>query len=269
MKINKIISISYLLLISSFVSAQFSTQTELKYLKIINIQDNQDLIKGNLYNAEILVDSLMLLTDNSDLKSEFLYELSNSYYLVEYYDLALFSLLRQRCIFPNNSIEQESFNLFEESAYSNNLNDSLTKALFEKTRVENIPKNISDRLKLLLEISITINTKRLSPYIYRTGLVLRALDSEIPIWYQHWEYLTIVELKPKHIKKSLVYAKTNEEIYKQITDKKLKYKVYRKSINHYRKTKSFKTANTLLKEYRENKLGFILSIDAIWKSIWI
>ena len=259
----------YLLILVATINAfsQFSINTELKYLQIVNNQENKDLISDNLTNAELLVDSLLLSNENSRIKSEFLYELSKSYYFVGKYDLSFFTILRQRCIFPNKIIQKQSETLFIEAAYSNNLSDSLTQVINKKTSFINIPNETNKKFNLLLELSIIINTKKISNYIYRTGLVYRSIETNIPIWYQHWEYLTIIKLKPKKINEALKFSKSEEYIYKQIKDEKLKYKIYRKSIKHYRKHKSHKTAKAILDEYKEFKLGFFLRIDAMFKSI--
>ncbi len=263
----KIGLISGLLFLTITAFSQFSVNTELKYLQIVNNQENKDLIADNLPNAEFLADSLILLKDNSFLKSQFFIELSKSYYLLKKYDLSLFSLLRQRCLFPNKIIQKQSENLFTEAIYSNNLSDSLTKIILTRTSFQNIPQDFKQQFNLLLEISTIINTKEISYPIYKIGLVYRGFESNIPLWYQHWEYLTIIKLKPKNIKQVMLYAKTKEPIYKQTQNKKLKYKIYRKSIKHYRKHDSYKTAYDLLTEYKTYNLNSFLKIDAIYKSI--
>lgn len=259
----------YLLSILSFfyisVFSQFSLKTELKYLQIVNNQENKDLILGNIINAEFLVDSLVLSNHQSITKSRFLVELSRSYYLLKKYDLALFTLLRQRCLFPNAIVEKQSKNLFEESIFSNNISDSISKIIVDKTTFSHIPNKLSDKFNLLLKLLSDINTKDLSYPIYKLGLVYRSIESNIPLWYQHWEYLSIINLKPKNIKQVMPYAINSEPIYRQTSNKKLKYKIYRKSIKHYRKHHAYKNANDLLKEYKTHKLNLFLKIDALYK----
>ena len=267
MTIRKYTFLLFLLLSSSLVFSQFSLSTELKYLQIVNEQNNNELIEDNLNNAEFFVDSLLLQNQNNTLKSEFFYELSKSYYRVEKYDLALFSLLRQRCLFPNEVIQKQSEQLFKESAYSNNLSDSLIHIFYSKSQASKIPKSLKERYNLLLNLACQINTKHLSPYIYKTGLIYRSLEPNTPIWYQHWEFLTQIKLKPKHIKEALTFAKTDQAIYSQINQKKLKYKVYRKAIKHYRKHHAYQQSKQLLDEYKNFKLGFFRRIDVWGKSI--
>ena len=256
-----------MIFLSYSVFAQFSTNTELKYLQIVNKQDNDDLIENNLLNAELVVDSLLLSNQTDVLNSEFLYELSRSYYNVKEYELGFFSILRQRCLFPNEAIQKQSETLFEELAYSNNLGDSLITVYKNRSNANQIPTSIQARYKLLLELACQCNTKETSPYIYKTGLIYRRLESSIPIWYQHWEFLTLINLKPKKINQALTYAKSKDEIYKQVNDDKLKYLIYRKAIKHYRRHKAYKTSNLLLQEYKNYKLGFFRRIDAKGKSI--
>ena len=266
----KLVLLRFLLLLSVVGYAQFSVKTELKYLQIINIQDNENLIKDNLLNAELLVDSIILSSQKSIDKGNFLVELSKSYYLVGKYDLSLFSLLQQRCLFPDKNIQKQSQNLFLEASYSNNLTDSLAHSIYNNTSFEKVSKNVQERFHLLLKMAMLINTKKLSNYIYKTGLVYRSLEHHIPSWYQHWEYLTIVKLKPRHIKKALKDVNNGDApIYSQLTDKKLKYKIYRKSIKHYRKHKSYRIATDLLTEYKTYKLGAILRVDATFRTVYL
>ena len=267
MNLIKNILLYGLLLISISSFSQFSINTELKYLQIVNNQNDDDLILDNIANAEFFVDSLILSQHYSFTESQFLYELSKSYYLTRKFDFSLFSLLRQRCLFPNKTIQKQSENLFREALFSNNLSDSLNQIIFEKTKFKNIPKNLNDRFNLLLQMSSIINTKNISYSIYKIGLIYRSFEPNIPIWYQHWEYLSIINLKPKNIKQVMPDAQTAAPIYKQIQSKRLQYKVYRKSIKHYRKHKAYKTASDLLAEYKNHKTNLFLKVDILYKSI--
>ena len=253
------------------IFGQFSISTELKYLQIVNRQGNTNLIKDNLKNAELATDSLINIGNNSLLYAQFFTELSESYFLTKKYELSLFSLLRQRCLFPNKSIEQEYKILFLETAYRCNLNDSISQLLLNESTVKKVSGNYSEKLKSLLELSTKIHKKILSPYIYKVGLQLRLRENEIPIWYQHWEFLTLIKLKEKKKAEAIIYGSKNTPIYYQITDNKLKYKTYRKTIKHYIKTNSFRQAKNILKEYNANKLPVVLKMDAFFKRfrIWI
>jgi len=265
---KKIITIIFLI-ITLNIWGQFSISTELKYLQIVNKQGNIDLIEDNLKNAELATDSLINLGNNSLLFAQFFNELSESYFLTKKYEMSLFSLLRQRCLFPNKSIEQEYEVLFLETAYRCNLSDSISKLLLKESSFAESPRNYSKKIEKLLELSVKVKNRELSSYIYNIGLQLRLREKNIPIWYQHWEFLTLINLKEKKKSQALICGVQNAPIYLQITDKKLKYKVYRKTIKHYIKTNSFRQAKNILQEYKTNKLPLFLKIDAFFKNLRI
>ena len=264
--------LSTIILIGFILNAfgQFSVSTELKYLQIINKQGNPELIEDNLKNAELATDSLIILGENNLLNAQFFNELSESYFLTKEYEMSLFSLLRQRCLFPNKSIEQEYEVLFLETAYRCNLSDSISKYLLKESSVTKLPDNYSKKLEKLLELSTKIQKKKLNPYIYKIGLQLRLREKNIPIWYQHWEFLTLINLKEKKKAEALSYGKKKAPIYLQITNNKLKYKVYRKTIKHYIKTNSFRQAKNILQEYKSYRLPIFLKLDTLVKDfrIW-
>ena len=266
-RINTII----LLVLAINIFGQFSISTELKYLQIVNKQGNVDLIKDNLINAELATDSLVNIGNNKLLYAQFFNELSESYFLTKKYDLSLFSLLRQRCLFPQKSLEQKNKVLFLETAYRCNLNDSISQYLLNESSVENVSGNYKEKLTKLLELSTKIRKKKLRRYIYNIGLQLRARENEIPVWYQHWEFLTIINLKENKKAEAITYGAKSIPIYYQVTDNKLKYKIYRKTIKHYIKANSFKQAESILAEYKTYQFSAFLQLDALFKEfrIWI
>ncbi len=260
-----------LVFISIRLFSQFSVSTELKYLMIINKQADVELVYDNILNAELASDSLIILGNNTELSAQFFNELATSYFITKKYSLSLFSLLRQRCLFPNKKIEQQQKDFLLETAYRCNLSDSVSQLLVNKSSFNNKKANYSSKLILLLELSTKIHKKELNNYIYRIGLTLRQQQQDIPIWYQHWEFLTLVNLKEKKKAQALKYGTNSKPIYSQITNNKLKYKVYRKTIKHYIKTNSFRQAHKILDEYNTCKLPVFLKFDSFVKGlrIWV
>ena len=267
----KLLSTYIFLLISISSFSQFSVETELKYLTIIHKQGVIDLIDGNLKNAELTADSLIYRGQRAEINSKFFKELSISYFLTKEYELALFTLLEQRTLFPDPLVEKQSQLLFMESAYRCNLPDSLTKYLWNETLFISAPKNLTDGIEKCLELSVKLEKKELQKQIDKLGQELRNKIEIVPVWYQHWEFLTLIQMNEKYKNEILTYAKDNKAIYKQITNQKLQKKTYRKAIKHYIRSDSFVQARTVLKEYNERKLPLFLSFDSQIKKfrIWI
>ena len=260
-----IFTLAIILFFSSLSIAQFSTKTELGYLQLINKQHNKELISDNLFNAELAADSIITKNDNNKLNSYFFYELAESYSQCEKYDLALFSLLRQRCLFPDEAIANKSEPLFYELAFKNNMTDSTALLLWNSTTIHgNKTVNLNKQLIKLLQISISIATKELNPYIYKTGLQLRSFNANIPAWYQHWEFLTLIGIDNNSKREIIKHSSDpDSNVYSQIDNLKLRKKVYRKAIYYYKRHDSKKQAAKLLKEYKSLDLSFFEIIGVI------
>jgi len=258
-----------ILLISSFfvylnISSQFSIKTEYFYLKLINEQQKKVLIEDNLKNTEQTVSKL---TANIDIPNNysalFLTELVNSYSFLENNELAFFYNLYQRCLLPNDSLAKYQENSFRELAYSINLNDSLSSFFWKNTKRNNIPKNINDRITLLLKLSTTLYIDKLTVPIYKLGMQLRKNNIVPPIWYQNWEYLTIIGFKEKK-KAKLISTSLNKSINQQVKGKN-KYKIYTKAIRHYTKNNSLKHAEELIYQYKKEDISFFRKFGIIFK----
>lgn len=253
---------SILLTISIHILAQFSVKTELEYLKIIHKQGVVDLIDGNLRNAELVADSLIIKGINTETNAFFMKELALSYFLTKEYELALFTILEQRTIFPNSKVEHQSKTLFMETVFRNNLSDSTAQSLWELSLYRKNKKDINLNIINCLKLTSQLQKKQIESNIYRLGLELRNKTNSIPLWYKHWEFLTLINMKETRKNEILTYAKTEAPIYQQIQNKKLQYKTYRRTIKHYIKANSFVQARNILSEYKNKDLSIFLKLDA-------
>lgn len=262
-----------LLLILFFTGsfAQFSVSTETKYLQLINNQNRKDLIEDNLFNAEFASDSIIIKQKQSYENSMFFYQLAVSYFKTKNHELAMFTLLRQRCLFPDKNISITEKNLFFETAYRNNLSNEQAQYLWQQSSTEEKIIDFNNRLLLCLNLSTSLYKRKLTKYIYKLGLIYRSFEKNIPVWYQHWEFLSIINIKEKNKKQIMpLIADNKETVLKSLENNKLRYKVYRKTINHYRKINGFVMADKYLSEYRKEKeLPLILKIDAMFKKFRI
>ncbi len=265
MKIS-ISTLAIMLFFSSLGFAQFSTKTELRYLQLVNKQHNKELISGNLFNAEMAADSLIIKQVQNYISSQFFYELAESYSQTGEYDLALFSLLRQRCLFPNAAVSNKSEPLFFELAYKNNLTDSTAALIWNSTTLHGSKAiNFNKQLIKLLDLSISVSTNNLAPYIYKYGLYLRSFNAIIPAWYQHWEFLTNIGLDIINKQKIIKYSSDPDSpVFSQIEDSKLRKKVYRKAIRYYKRNDSNNQAAKLYAEYKSSDLSFLERISAFF-----
>ncbi len=263
--------LSIILLLSSLISwSQFCTKTELKYLQIVNQQNNKELIEGNIINAEQRADSILYYGKSSYLNSLYFYELSQSYFLIDKYDLALLSLYKQKILFPNDSISKVSNQLFYELLYRNQYNEIELDSI--KRFIASIPSQYSynKRYNIVLRISAEIRSKGLISQIYRMGYRYELLSNHAPIWFQHWQFLSMINVKEKY-KMNLVNETNsdNKPIYQQIKDTRLQKKVYRKTIKYYIKSNALRQAQLVLDEYKTKPKSFFLRMDSSCKQLRI
>lgn len=251
---NKIIAVIFFSLISLTAFSQFSTKTEYDYLKLINSQQNKALIKDNLKNLQSVVYRL-IDKENDNYSAYFFNELCNSYNIIGQKELAFFYLLVQRSLFPNDSLSAIEQNNFRELAYSINLDKNTAKTYWEKTLSQNIPKNYTDRIILLLELSTELHSKKLTDENYKIGLILRNKCAKIPAWYQHWEFLTIIGMSERQ-KAQIIHPEKYpyQPIFDQL-EGKIKNKVFRKAINHYIKADAKTYAKQLISDYQAESLS--------------
>ncbi len=248
------------------VAGQFTTKTEYLYLKLINSQQNRSLIKDNLKNATPV--AYGLIDSETDAYSSYFYnDLANSYKIIEQKEYAFFYYLAQRCLFPNDSLSNVQINNFKELAYSINLDQNDLKKYWDRTMSQSIPTNFTDRIILLLELSTELHFKQLTQTIYNIGLILRNKSDKIPIWYQHWEFLTIIGANEK-LKDKIIHPGENysQPIFNVIEGKNIN-KVYKKAIKHYIKSDAKAYARELIVDYKAQDLSLFEKIDLVLKKV--
>jgi hypothetical protein len=249
-------------LISFSLWAQFSTQTELKYLQIINADKNKELIKNNLWNAELKADSILYSKQQKLINRLFFIELAKSYFILKQYDLALLNLYKQRILFPSDSLSVENKQLFFELIYRNNFGDSISQEIWKTTEEKSLSDNYNERLNFLLKQAIDIHSKRLIPYIFNLAHLYERFSVKKPLWLNNWEFLSLIKIREKHKKQIIDYSNNQEQtIYKLIKNDKLKYKVYRKAIKHYIRINAIKRTKELINEYQTYDLPKLLKVD--------
>ncbi len=248
--------------------AQYSDTTELAYLQIINAQSNRDLINNDLHDAISVTDKILYSPTNNFVDKNLLVETAKSFFITEKYDITLFYLLAQRILLPDKHLESSYKNIFYEAAY-HYFNKPQIDSLWIITTFKN-EKNITAKdYYLLANLSISLYSHSLEPFIYKIIDIVNKKYGTLPYSLQHWTFLTIIGLKEKNIKQIFSLIKNNKtEVYKQSSiPTKLRYKIYRKALNHYIKNNSCRRAKEIINDYSQENLSLLLNIDLAIKSI--
>ncbi len=140
-------------------------KSEYQYLAFVKTQTKK-LIKDNLRNAEITSDKLIYSkTKCKKTASLFLMELGDNYQLIDKPEFAIFSYLRQRFLFPNDSISLYVEKQIRANALRLNITKQMINYLIQKSAAHNLAENREINLNNLIYWSSRIETKELTPIL--------------------------------------------------------------------------------------------------------
>lgn len=256
--------LTVLLILSIKTNAQFSIQTEYDYLKLINYQQDKELIESSLVNAELAVNHI-ILEKNTKLNAIFVNELSQSNYIISNHNKTLYYSILQRVLFTNDSLTNTIKTRFYDSANKANLKKNEIDYLWIASSKNKLPQTKNGQIILCLNLGIKINNKKLDFQINKLGTILKKENIDIPIWYKDWEYITLVGIKNKS---KLTYIDFNSKmgLFSRLNQKE-KLKLYRKSINYYTKNHAFIKSKQTKKKYKEEKLPFFRKIGLFFRNL--
>jgi hypothetical protein len=176
------------LLFSHQIYAQFSLETEFSYLKLINTQNRNDLIKDNLINLETSSFNLKLI-ENEKVSPYYFTELSKSYEIINRKVSAIQYIMLQSCLFPNDTVTKFNKNRFFDLASKLKLENNISNQIWE-TCITNIKtENFENKLFTLLTITSKLPFSKSSKFSYNLILQLKQLNFNLPLWYQKYEFL--------------------------------------------------------------------------------
>ncbi len=170
----------FILFISQLAVSQNIT-IENKYLELINRQNDKFIISDNIRNAELCADSLLHMKKNDTINSIFLSNLAESYYLIKKYDFSIFTILRQKCLFPNKNLENNINSLL--IANASKLRQSIDiQTIINTTSPEKIQKlTYEQRLILLFQLSAKIYSKKLNHHLLNiTNIYQSKINKQLP-----------------------------------------------------------------------------------------
>lgn len=154
----KKIQIITLLLFLGFSSNSQNLDVEIRYLDLINTQQDKYLIKDNLRNAELVADSLLWKIENyNDSVSLFFIKLAESYRILKNYEMALYTINRQRILFWSDSLEKLSTFYLTDTYHKCNLNN-----VKQFSYVKGVNISIEEKIIKLFATSFFINSKEVN-----------------------------------------------------------------------------------------------------------
>ncbi len=262
---KKVLSILFFLVfLYSSLFAQFSDTTELAFIQRVNANNELELIKMNMPNANNLADAMIISESNNKIKTLYLYETAISHYKLRQYAKTLYYLLADRLFFPSQVTEScKSF--FFNSAFALNLDSTTTKRLWNIKPASSLQGNY-DRL---FYAAASVFSRNLIPVLKNLVLYRAGRYGSVPYKMQHWLFLTDIQLKQKQLKKFYnEVAGTDVPVYLQNDiSVKIRKKIARKAIKFYVKRSAYREACSIAKYYKEMGLNPIQAFGFIMKKI--
>ena len=203
--------------------SQSPLKPEIEYLKIVNSEGNKFLIKNNLFDAEIVADTLIYIYGNkNDESSVFFQNLAESYFLLKKYDLALYTAERLRLLYPSDELDLASAIIVKKCLIKLKL---LTKKdlYLDATTYDTVVKMSEEkRLTLLFQSASLLYSKNLKKHQSKiVDVYTKKFGNKLP--YNMAKWLVVKDCRMHCIKK--YYTETDiMDISKDFKFSELKFK---------------------------------------------
>ena len=181
--------------------SQFSLKAEIEYLKIVNSDGNKFLIKNNLFDAEIVADTLIYMYgDQNESASVFFQNLAESYFLIKKYDLALYTAERQRLLYPSDDLDLTSAIIIKKCLTKLHLQQKEDLYLNATTYDTVVKMSEGKRLTLLFQLASLLYSKKLKNHLTKiVDVYTKKFGNKLP--YDMAKWLVVKDCKMHCIKK--------------------------------------------------------------------
>lgn len=229
-------------------------KAENKYLQIINNQEI-DLIADNIRNAEFIADSYVFsdknLVQDGDL---FFLNFAKSYHILRQNEYAVFSIIRQRVFFPNDTLNNFCEDVFYDAIKI--IDDlKLAEEVYLNTEAEKIPKSKPAKIEYLLKQMFLLNIAELDKALFKYSEALKPITKKpLPIFIKQWRFYTMIKLDPETKKRAVDFSGKLYKIdyYSHINSDPIRIEVLKKAYCYFKKREDFEKAD----HYKKLLKGF-------------
>jgi len=251
--------------LSSF--AQFTVKIEKQYLELINKSEDIMLHRQNFHNAEMVCDSLFS-TENKDCAAEFLIELAKSYTISKDYPMAVYTIIRQRTAFPNESVETKACAILRDAGFALNLTKGQIDSIISWTNKEEF-LDFQAAWHKQISISFLLSEKKLDDAIQHSYLLFSTrYPSQNSFYLQEINMLINYNIPIRKRNGILNLKVKKKDDWINAMDHDLKMVFLRKEIKYYKKVKAKRQARISLKNYKKQHLNVGQYVYYAWNSIW-
>ncbi len=253
-----------------YTYSQNSAFIEWKYLELTNTQNDAYLSADNYRNAELVADSIIFNQDESYPNDHFFIELSRSYAINKEHALQAFSILRQQCLFPNDSLNNIAVNDFIDACLKINIEKDRAVKIFKNTNKADNFKSFSDKLNLLIESSIQLYNKQTDIIILRYLEYYKSLNRNPSFVISQWAFLSKIKLGEK--KKNKAFDINREKQFSrmwQVEDLKLQKRIIMRAEHYYAKNNAKGEARYYLSKYNKLDLNIFNKFQMTWRKLFL
>ena len=255
------------LVFSLSMQAQFSLKVETAYLQQINQQPDKMLHNQNHHNAEMMVDSLLLKPEQKG-AALFLTELAKSYLIAGKMEMAAYSVVRQRAIFPNDSVSAEAKAILQEAMISLNYSEESVKKVIEATSPDKF-HNHRQGWAYAIRVTYSIDSKELDGVLQKTILLYQSVfPREKNMVLEEIRLVCQYGIPLKYRQEIINREAENEEDWIKTMPKKARMVYLRKKMKWYNAHGGKRQAELTLKQYKEQQMNFGQALFYGWKSFW-
>lgn len=266
--------ILYILLFTSILPntsfSQSNAFIEWKYLQLTNVQNDAPLAADNYRNAELIADSLVFNQDENYPNAHFFVELSKSYAINNENGLQAFSILRQHCLYPNDSLKSLSINIFVEACLRMQIDKDKAVKIFKDANKASNYKSFSDKLNLLIESSIQLYDKNTDAILLRYLDYYQSIGRKPSYQVSQWAFLTKIKLGES--KKSRVMDINKDKQYSNIwkvENPKLQKRIIMRAEHYYTKEKAKGESKYYLSEYKKLDINIFNRFQLLWRKVFM
>ena len=264
----KYIIIIIITAISVSASAQFSVKTETEYLELINKSSDKMLHKQNYHNAELVCDTLFLKSGNP-MGARFLVELAKSYCVTKNWNMAVFSIIRQRATFPNDSMESKGISILKRAALHLNLTNDEIKMIIERTKKGKYAGHQIGWYNAITT-SFYLTTNKLDASIHHLYELYKTMyPKDKNMILEEIKTMIAYNIPTKRRTEVINREAENRKDWVKNMSQKQRMVFLRKEIKYYKKNKAKRQARVTLKEYKSQGMNLWQSSYYVWKWVWI
>ncbi len=263
-----ILYIYIFILLPSVAKSQSRAFIEWKYLELTNIQNDATLSADNYRNAELVADSLIFNQDENYPNAHFFLELARAYRINNENGLQAFSLLRQHCLYPNDSLNKIAINDFVESCLRMMIPKEKAIYIYKNANKAGNFKSFSDKLNLLINSSILLYDKKTDAFLIRYIDYYKSLNRMPSSQVLQWLFLTNIKLSENKKAEVLRLNKDKKLLNKwQVDNLKLQKRILMRAEHFYAKEGAKGEAKYYLSEYKKLKLNIFNRIQVLWRKM--